>query len=102
MPLSKVRALRVRKDNPAAELEGPDRGALRSKVFVYPSEHQTFVLRDATPHVWRRLETVGIYLGARASELEALEWADLDLDHGKVTIHARSTGRRTRRAARRK
>ncbi len=84
---SKVKALRVRKDNPAAGIEGPDRGGERSKVFVYPSEHQSFVEREATPLLWRRLEAVGIYLGARAGELEALEWEDIDLPHGKVTIH---------------
>jgi integrase len=28
-----------------------------------------------------------MYLGVRAGELEALEWEDFDLTHGKVTIH---------------
>jgi len=35
---SKLRALRVRKDNPTADVLGPDRGAAKSKVYLYPSE----------------------------------------------------------------
>ncbi len=84
---SKVKALRVRKDNPAADLPGPDRGAERAKVFLYPSELAAFLASPKIPHLWRRLVAVAIYIGARAGELEALEWGDIDLPHGKVTLH---------------
>ncbi len=30
---------------------------------------------------------LAVYLGSAPGELEALEWGDLDLEHGKVTVH---------------
>jgi len=46
-----------------------------------------FAACTEVPLDWRRLVTLATYLGARAGELEALEWDDIDLAHGKVTIH---------------
>ncbi len=84
---SKVLALRVRDDNPAADVTGPDRGARRSKAFVYPSEFELLMACDDVPLRWRRLFAISTYLYVRAAELRALEWADVDLDHRRVLVH---------------
>lgn len=84
---SKLPALQVRRDNPCADVEGPDRGGAKSKAFLYPSELLTFAEAEAVPLEWRRLVVLAVYLGARTGELEALEWSDIDLDHGKINIH---------------
>ncbi|MCA9644839.1 MAG: site-specific integrase [Myxococcales bacterium] len=84
---SKVPGLRVREDNPCSDVEGPDRGGQRSKAFLFPTELLKFAEADVVPLEWRRLVAIAVYLGARASELEALEWTDIDLEHGKVNIH---------------
>jgi integrase len=84
---SKRLALRVRDDNPSADIEGPDRGADRSKTFVYPSEFSQFVACKQIPLAWRRLVALAVYLGVRAGELEVLEWDDFDLQHSKVNVH---------------
>jgi integrase len=84
---SKVTSLRVRTDNPCADVEGPDRGGEKAKCFLYPSEFAAFASCADVPLSWRRLVAVAVYLGVRAGELEALEWDDFDLTHGKVTIH---------------
>jgi integrase len=89
MSRSKRLGLRVREDDPCAGVEGPDQGGDRAKVFLYPSEVAQF-LSCTSPGVtleWRRLVALAVYLGVRAGELEALEWSDFDLDHGKATIH---------------
>ncbi len=84
---SKVESLRVREDNPAADLEGPDRGTRKQKCYLWPSEFLRSVSCDDVPLIWRRRNVLGVYLFARAAELEALEWSDIDLEHGVIHIH---------------
>ena len=84
---SKVPALRVRHDNPCADVSPPDRGTRKSKVYLYPSELETFLACPDVPLRWRRMVAVSVYLGLRAGELDALEWGDLDLEHGIVHVH---------------
>jgi integrase len=91
---SKTRALRVRKDNPAKDVRGPDQGTKRSKQYLYPSEFVAVMNCDKVPVRWRRLIAVNIYLYCRAGELEALHVDDADLDHRVVHIH-RSVDRQT-------
>lgn len=91
---SKTLALRVRKDNPAAGVRGPDQGAKKSKQYIYPSEFVAVMNCDEVPVRWRRLITLNIYLYCRAGELEALHVDDVDLEHGVVHIH-RSVDRQT-------
>jgi len=92
---SKNRALRVRKDNPTAHLAPPDRGATKAKQYLYPDALLRFVSCDEVPLRWRRLVVLAVYLVARAAELEALGWDDVDLARGVVHVH-RSTRRYTR------
>lgn len=84
---SKVLGLRVRSDNPAAEVRGPDRGATKAKVFVYPSELARLGSCDDVPASWRRLFVVATYLYLRAAELRGLRWEDLDLEHRRAHVH---------------
>jgi len=84
---SKVLALRVREDNPAAEVSPPDEGVKKSKSYIYPSEFMALVSCERVPIRWRRLFAVAVYTYARAAELEALEDEDVDLEHRMIHIH---------------
>ena len=84
---SKDRTLRVRETNPATGVEGPDRGSLKSKVYLYPSEFLALVSCKRVPKRWTRLFTLATYLYLRAAELAALEWEDVDMEHASVHVH---------------
>ncbi|MGD0679646.1 MAG: site-specific integrase [Polyangiaceae bacterium] len=85
---SKRDDLRVRDDDPARNVAGPDRGAHTSKQYLYPSEFLRFVACDEVPLAWRRLVALAIYLYPRAGELRVLQWEeDVDLEHGTVHVH---------------
>jgi integrase len=84
---SKVRALRVRDDNPAHGVRGPDEGVRKSKTYLYPSEFLALVAHPRIPIRWRRLFALGVYTYARTGELEALEREDVDLEHRRIHIH---------------
>lgn len=84
---SKVLALRVRKDNPAFGVRGPDEGVKKSTCYLFPSEFMTLASCERVPLRWRRLFSVAIYTYARAAELEALECEDIDLEHRLIHIH---------------
>lgn len=84
---AKARALRMRDDNPARDIVGPDRGATKSKTSLWPAEALTFFRSDDIPIRWRRLVALAIYIYPREGELEALEWGDVDLDAGTIHIH---------------
>jgi integrase len=83
---SKRRDLVVRADDPTDRVKGPDRGTEKQKPILYPSEVLALLSCERVPLYRRRVYAVAIYLGARANELAALTAADLDLDHGRVTI----------------
>lgn len=89
---SKVRALRVRPDNPAADVRPPDREASRASTFLYPSELVRLARCGDVPIGFRRLYAVAVYLYPRAGELRALDWSDIDLATARVHVH-RSQGR---------
>lgn len=85
---SKLDELRVRDDNPAAGVAGPDRGAKKAKQYLYPSEFLKFATCEDVPLSWRRTVAVAIYLYPRAAELRGLSLSDdVDLEHGVVHIH---------------
>jgi integrase len=84
---SKVRALRVRESNPAADVEGPDRGVHKSKAYLYPADFVALVSCPKIPAAWRRMYGLAVYLYLRAAELRALEWTDLDLETGLLLVH---------------
>ncbi len=84
---SKIAALRVRDENPAIGVRGPDRGDTRLREFLYPSEFLTFVQCSDVPLEWRCLVAIAVYTYLRAGELRVLEWRDVDLNHGTIRVH---------------
>jgi integrase len=84
---SKRRELRVREDNPALGVRGPDRGVTKARQYLYPSEFLALVSCERVPLRWRRLFALGAYTYARTGELAALRWEDVDVEHGVLHIH---------------
>ena len=84
---SKRLALRVLADNPAEGIAGPDRGAKKGKVYLYPSEFLALVSCERVPLRWRRLFALAVYTYPRGGELEALRLEDIDLAHFVIHIH---------------
>jgi len=78
--------LRVRSDNPCAGVEGPDRGELKAKQWLYPVEFAKLVSCPEVPLRWRRLYALLTYTYVRPGELRALDWSDVDLDAGTIHI----------------
>ncbi len=92
---SKRDEIRCRDTNPIRDVEGPNRGADRAHPYLYPSELLDFVEHPDVPLMWRRAVALAVYTYARAAELRALRWADVDLKHGTIHVHrarARDTG----------
>ena len=77
----------VRDDNPADGVAGPDEGAKKAKQYLYLSEFLTLVSCDRVPIRWRRLFALAAYTYTRPGELAALEWGDVDLEHGTIHVH---------------
>jgi integrase len=84
---AKPRALRVREDNPADGVAGPDRGVIKSKNYLYPSEFLALVRCERVPVERRRLYAIAVYLYERAGELEGQAREDIDLEHRAVHVH---------------
>jgi integrase len=83
---SKNLSLRVRKDNPAADVAPPDTGDERAKAFLYPDEFLRFAACEQIDLKLRRIVALALYLYCRASEIVLLRWDDVDLEHGTATI----------------
>ena len=79
--------LRVRADNPARDVRGPDRGAEKAKSYLYPEELVALVSCETVPLRWRRLFALMVYMYTRPAELAALEWDAVDLARGTIHIH---------------
>ena len=77
----------VRDDNPCDGVAGPDIGAKKAKTYLWPSEVEAFVCCPKVPLRWRRMVALAVYTYARAGELAALDWSDIDLEHGTIHIH---------------
>lgn len=84
---SKVEALRVRADNPAAGVAPPDTAPAKAKAYLYPSEFLALVECEHVALRWRRLYALAVYTYCRAGELEALHVEDVDLEHGVLHVH---------------
>jgi len=84
---AKQRDLRVREDNPALGVHGPDRGVRKAKQYLYPSEVLALVSCADVPLEWRRAFAVTTYMYLRAGEANALQLEDLNLERGVAHIH---------------
>lgn len=84
---AKDRSVRARKDNPARDVRGPDRGARKAKAWLHPREVLAVLENAAEPLSVRRALALNVYLYSRPGELRALTWDDVDLESGRVTFH---------------
>lgn len=84
---SKTASLRVRPDNPARGVRGPDRGGSKSKQWLFPVEMAKVLACEDIPIRWRRLYALATYLYVRPGELAGLEWSAVNLDQGYVHVH---------------
>jgi integrase len=93
---AKKRALRTREDNPCRDVKPPERGVLKAKQYLYPSEFLRFVQCEDVPLRWRRAVAIAIYTYTRDGELRCMRWdgGDVDLEHGVLSI-TRAYNRRT-------
>jgi len=83
---SKERSLRTLDRDPTDRVRGPERGIEREKPFLFPSELAALLACRDVPLHWRIMYAVAAYAGARANELAALVAADVDLEHGRLSI----------------
>lgn len=84
---AKVRALRVRDDNPTTGVRGPERGGKRSKAVLFPGEVLRYLRASKVPLGLRRAVALAIYTGMRAGELRALKWEDVDFESRTILVH---------------
>lgn len=84
---SKVLDLRIREDNPARDVQGPDRGVERSGPYLFPAEFDALMRCARVPDRWKRLIAIAIGFYVRRGELEALEWSDIHLEQRYVHVH---------------
>lgn len=87
MANGKIKALRIRNDNPALGVRGPDAGAEVASAYLFPKEALTLFGCDAVPLPYRTLYAVALCTGLRLGELTALRVADVVLAGGYVTVH---------------
>ncbi len=79
--------LRVRADNPADNVQPPERGTKKEKQYLWPSEFLALVSCPKVPRRWRVLFSLAVYMYARAGEIEALGWEDVTFDTMTIHIH---------------
>jgi integrase len=92
---SKVLELRVRDDNPARDVEGPDRGVERVGPYLFPAEFQAVMRSRRVPARWKRLIAIAVYTYTRRGELAALDWPAVNGERAYVHVH-RSADRKKR------
>lgn len=54
---------------------------------VFAFVRHLLITSPRVPLRWRRLFVLAVYLYARAGEISALRWMDVDLEHGTIHIH---------------
>jgi integrase len=91
---AKDRTLRVREDSPSARVAPPDRGEIRARNYLYPSEFRRLIDCAHIDAAFRIAYAVAVYTYMRAGELVALEPGDVDLEHNVIHV-TRSVDRET-------
>ena len=84
---SKRLDLRVRDDNPARDVQGPDRGADRVGPYLFPREFGAIMRCARVPMRWKRLIALSTYLYVRRGELAAIDIASVNVEQGYVHVH---------------
>jgi integrase len=91
----KPKKLRVRLDNPCQGIAPPDIDDAKELQWLYPDEVLRLLSCALVPLEARRLYALATYLFVRAGELKALDWSDVDIERGIVSIRVawdRDTG----------
>jgi integrase len=89
--LKKAVKLGIFERNPAASVDNLDVGDRhRRRPFTLPELRK--ILGVAAPD-WRTAVLFGLYTGLRLSDIAGLTWANLDLEHGELTVRTQKTGR---------
>ncbi len=83
----KNRALRVRTDNPAADVRPPEKGQKRTKAWLRPTEVTAVLACPDVALELRRAIALNVYLYVRPGELRALGRQDFDLEAGGCSVH---------------
>jgi integrase len=74
--------------NPLAGLQAPDEKSVeREEQMLYPGEFLQLVACRDVPIDHARLYTLAIYTQRREGEILGLEWRDIHLAHGTITVH---------------
>jgi len=84
---SKVLDLRVRDDNPARDVQGPDRGVERVGPYLFPAEFLAVMRSPRVPARWKRLIAIAVYLYCRRGELAALAWPAMNAERAYAHVH---------------
>lgn len=85
---SKLKELRVIKENPAFNVSPPDPPEEPEKQWLFPVELHQLLACKRVPLVRRRLYATAVYCCARAGEALALLWGKgVDLQHNMVRIN---------------
>jgi len=82
----KPKKLRVRLDNPCIGIVPPDMDDSKELQWLYPDEFLRLVSCALVPLEARRLYALATYLFVRAGELKALDWSDVDIERGIVSV----------------
>ncbi len=82
----KAKKLRVRTDNPCLGIAPPDIDDAKELQWIYPNELLKLLSCALVPLEARRLYALAVYLFARAGELKALDFSDVDIERGIVSI----------------
>ncbi len=83
-PATGLRCLDV---DPTDKVRGPDDDGVTKRLqFLYPSEFLRFAACEDVPRRWRQNAAIAIYLCLRDGEQRALRWANVDMEHGVVTV----------------
>jgi integrase len=82
----KPKKLRVRSDNPCLGIAPPDMDDPKELQWLYPDELVRLLSCGLVPLDARRLYALAVYLFVRAGELKALDWSDVDIERGIVSI----------------
>ncbi len=79
--------LRVRDDNPADNVQAPERGVKKQKQYLWPSEFLALIRCPKVLRRWRVLFALAVYTYARAGEIAILDWSDVSFDANMIHIH---------------
>jgi integrase len=71
----------------------PTRGKTPAKVCLFPDEERRLLGCTKLPIAWRLLIGILSREGMRLSELLRLEWSDVDLSTGTLTLDKNKTDR---------